>query len=58
MVPEIGGKQTICHSGPFFALLHPMHPKNQIFGKMNSARENIVIVQMCTTNDSHMMYGS
>ena len=49
-----GAKQTIsCHSGPFFALLHPMHPENQIFGKMNDACEDIVIVQMCTINESH-----
>ena len=54
-----GAKQTIsCHSGPVFALLHPMHPENQIFGKINIVREDIVIVQMCTKNDSHMIYGS
>ena len=30
-----------------------MHPENQIFGKMNDACEDIVIVQMCTINESH-----
>ena len=44
---------------PFFALLPPpMEPKNQNFGKMNTTPEGIIILQMCTINDSHMMYGS
>ena len=53
-----GARQTIfCHSGPFFALLPPYDPENQDFLKMKKAPEDIIILQMCTINDSHMMYG-
>ena len=33
-------------------------PENQNFQKMKKASEAIVILQMCTINDNHMMYGS
>ena len=60
MVPEIWSATDIifCHSGPFFALLPPMDPENQNFEKMKKAPEDIIILQMCTIDDSHMMYGS
>ena len=35
-----------------------MDPENQNFGKMNNTPEDIIILQMRTINDSHMMYGS
>ena len=40
---------------PFYS---PMDPENQNFGKMKKRSEDIIILQMCTRNDSHMMYGS
>ena len=36
----------------------PMDPKNQNFEKMTKNPEDIFILQMCTRNNSHMMYGS
>ena len=60
MVPEIPSEtgRIYCHSGPYFALLPPMNSKNQNFGKVNNTPEDIIILQMRTINDSHMMYGS
>ena len=60
MVPEIWRvtDNIFCHSGPFFALLPPMDPENQNFLKMKKIPEDIIILQMCTINDSHMMYSS
>ena len=59
------------HQIEFFVILHhflpfyplplppsPMDPKNQNFGQMNNTLEDIVMLQMYTINDSHMMYGS
>ena len=43
----------------FFALLPPpMDPENQNFEKIKNTPEAITILQMCTINDSHMVYGS
>ena len=42
------------HILPFYST---MEPENQNFGKMNNKPEDIIILQMCTINDSHMMYG-
>ena len=36
----------------------PDDPKNQNFEKMNATLGDIIILQMCTINDNHMMYGS
>ena len=60
MIPDIwsAADRCFCHSGQFFALLPPMDPKNQNFGKMNNKPEDNIILQMCTIYDSHMMYGS
>ena len=60
MVPEIWSTtdSIFCHSGPFFALLPPIDPENQNFEKMKKATGDIIILQMCTINDSHMIYGS
>ena len=35
-----------------------MDPENQNFEKMKKTPEDIIILDMCTINDSHMMYGS
>ena len=40
---------------PFYS---PMDPENQNFEKMKKTSEDIITLQMCTRNDSHMMYGS
>ena len=49
--------RIFCHHGTFFALLPPMEPENQNFEKMKKALEDIIILQMFTINDSHMIYG-
>ena len=61
VVPEIWSTTTnriFCHSGPFLPFYPPMNPENQNFAKMNNTTEDIIILQMHTTNDSHMIYGS
>ena len=60
MVPEIWSTTDIifCHSGPFFALLPPMDQENQNCEEMKQTAEDIIILQTCTINDSHMIYGS
>ena len=35
-----------------------MDQENQNFEKMKKVLEDIIILQVCTINDSHMMYGS
>ena len=60
MVPEIWSTPDVifCHSGPFFTLLPPYGPKKIKFLKNEKTPEDIIILQVCTINDSHMMYGS
>ena len=43
---------------PFFALLAPNNPKNQNFEKNEKNPRDTIILNMCTINDNHMMYGS
>ena len=52
-------RHNFCHSGPFFALLHPLWTKKTKIRKKNKKKtlEDIIILQMCTINDSHMIYG-
>ena len=48
------------HFGPFFAFLHlpPLNnPENQNFEKMEKIPGDIIL-QKCTINDNHMIYGS
>ena len=35
-----------------------MDPENQNFEKMKKVPKNIIILQICTINNSHMIYGS
>ena len=42
------------HFLPFYP---PMDPENQNFEKMKKTLEDIIILQMFTINDSHMIYG-
>ena len=60
MVPEIWSvtDRIFCHVGPFFDLLPPNNPKYQNFEKMKKTPGDNIILQMCTINDNHMMYGS
>ena len=59
MVPGIWSAmdRIFCHFGSFFAFYPPNNPKN-FFKKMKNTPEDIIILQMCTINDNHMMYGS
>ena len=60
MVPEIWSAtdRVFCHFGAFFALLSPYGPRELKFWKMKKIPEDIIILQMCTINDSYMMYSS
>ena len=42
----------------FLPFYPSIDPENQNFEKMKTVPEDIIILQMCTINDSHMMYGS
>ena len=57
MVHEITNAtdRIFCHSGPFLPLYPPMDLENQNFGKVNNTPEDIIILQMCTINDNHMI---
>ena len=59
MFPEIWSvTDTIfCHFGLFFAPLPCNNPKTQNFEKMEKPPRDIITLNMCTTNDNHMMYG-
>ena len=59
MVPEIWSAtdRIFCHYGPFFALLPPYGPKKSKFWKNEKTLEDIIILQMFTINDCHMIYG-
>ena len=41
----------------FLPFYPPMDPENQNFEKMKKTLEVIIILQMFTVNDSHMIYG-
>ena len=43
------------HFCPFTPL---KHPKSKILKKLKKIPDDIIILQMCAINDSHMMYGS
>ena len=58
MVPEIWSvtNKIFCHSGLLFVLLPPMDPENQNFEKINKTLEDIIILQMCTINQSYDLW--
>ena len=61
IVPEIWSvaDRIFCHFRQFFAFLSPNNPKNQNFEKMKKQKSrDIIILHMCTINNSQMMYGS
>ena len=43
---------------PFLPFYKPNNPKNQSFEKMENSPGGIIILNMCTINDNHMMYSS
>ena len=51
-------RQNFSYSAPFFALLSPYRPKNKNSEKIKTTPEDMIILQICTINDSHMMHGS
>ena len=59
-VLRYGVQQTKCFVilDCFLPVYTSMGPENQNFEKMKKRPEDIIILQMCTINDSHMMYGS
>ena len=59
MVSEIQSEtnRIFSHFGQFFILLVPNNPENQNFEKMKKASEDVIILNMCTINENHMMYG-
>ena len=67
MAPEIWSvkDRIFCHFGPFFPLLPSkilLNPSkillNQNFLKIEKRLGYIIILHMCTINDSRMKYGS
>ena len=42
----------------FLSFYSPNNPKNQNFEKLKRAPGDIIILHMCSINDTHMMYGS
>ena len=60
MVPEIwSAKDKIyCHFGLFFFLPFdpPNNPKSEKFEKIKKMAEDIIILHLCTTNDTHEVW--
>ena len=63
MIPEMWSTtgRILSHFGPIFAF-YPCpptnNPENQNFEKMKKTPGDIIILQKCTINDNHMIYGS
>ena len=64
MVPEISSTadRIFCPFRLFFAVLPPApppnNPENQNFEKMKKSPGGIIILNMSTINENHMMYDS
>ena len=60
MVPEIWSAtdRIFVILDHFLSFYPPMDPENQNFGKINNTPVDISILQICTRNHSHMVYGS
>ena len=50
-------RQDFCHFGPAFALLPPNNPKKKILKKLKKTPGDTTILNICTINDNHIMYG-
>ena len=59
MFLRYGVRQTECFvtMDSFLPFYFPMDPENQNFEKMKKVLEDIIILQMFTINESHMIYG-
>ena len=59
MLPEMWSAidRIFCHFWLFFALLPPWRPRKSKFGENEKTPGDIIILHICTINDSHMMYG-
>ena len=57
-VPEIHSETHIIfrHFEPFLPFYPSNNPENQNFEKMKNVSGDIIILQMCDKNNSHMMY--
>ena len=60
MISDIwsGTNKFFWHFIQFFALLPPYGPRKSKFWTNEKTPQDIIILQMCTINDSHMMYDS
>ena len=61
MVPGIPSAtdRIFCHFGLYFVLLPPKNqPEKSKFEKIKKIPRDIIILQRCTINENHMMYGS
>ena len=61
MVPEIWNvtdRIFLSFWTVFCPFTPPMDPENQNFEKMEKIPEDIINLQMCSINESHMTYGS
>ena len=58
IIPEIWKVtgRIFCHFGTSFARFSNL--ENQNFEKIKKMPVDVIILQMCTINDNHMMYGS
>ena len=58
MIPEILSTidRICCHFRLYFAFLPPNNPENQNFEKMKKNPGEIIILNMSTINENHMMY--
>ena len=55
---KISKKWRIFILDDFFSFYPPNNPKNQNFEKLKKMSGDIITLHMCTTNDTHIMYGS
>ena len=49
--------RMFCYFGPFFALNPLTTEKIKVLKKWKKCFEILIILQMCTINDNHMLYG-
>ena len=54
MAPEIWSGRFFCHFRQFLFFCVPNNPKDQNFEKKKKMPEDIIILHMCTRNDSHI----
>ena len=55
---ELGGQGFFSFWTVFCPFTHPMDQENQNFENIKIRPGDIIILQICTINDNHIMYGS